>query len=274
MRRIALLDHDIGRLARGLPSKAIRDAGHERIGLDGQVIGRSIGREDAGVGLDRGRAAGALVRMSEIWLMTTSLPLSERADAERAGAEQHHQQRSGDPGQLASVQAAQDEVADRADEKDVGRRSRPAAARPAAPRASAGSPAPVPIALAASSRPGSRRRTARASALVRQQPRPEPRGAVPAAVGVGRHVRADEDDAARAERTASTRGSCRPRRDQGPRIVAKGAGRDGRRLDRRRGGARPGSERAVARASTAVRLVDRKEVGEAGGARLPVGVRR
>ena len=120
VRRIALLDGAVARCGARPAVEGVRDhARHERIGLDREVIGRAVRREDAGVALDRCRAAARAGADEADLVDDHGAALQGGADPVRAGAEDEHQQGSGDPRQLAPIEATQDQVADRADEEDV-----------------------------------------------------------------------------------------------------------------------------------------------------------
>ena len=104
---------------RGQAVRALQLA-DQRIGLDAQVVGAPIGRDDSGERVD-GRGASLGRRADDGDLVHDDVTALHRpADAIRAGREEDDEDRSRDPGQLAAVDSSQDEVADRADEQDVG----------------------------------------------------------------------------------------------------------------------------------------------------------
>ena len=255
------------------PSRCVDIRADERIGLDGQVVGRPIGRDDPGVRVDGRRAALGRGADDGDLVHDHVAALHRAADAVRARAEDHDEERRGDPGQLAAVDPSQDEVADRADEQDVGddhhqqelgRRhvERGQRAQRAAHRV---------LHLLAG-------REAAAEELLeqgvgRQQPRPEAGAPPPAAELVGRQVGADEDDATGADRAHRDEDLAILGADQRRRAVAQLAGGDRGRRDRRLLLAGPCRQRGLRQRRRPREVLERQEVGERRGPR-PASRRR
>ena len=266
--RLALVDLHVASLA-GQAVLALQVA-DERIGLDGQVVGASIGRDDAGERVDRRRTSLGRRPDDGDLVHDDITPLDRAADPVRAGREEDDEERGRDPGQLAAVDPSQDEVADGADEQDVrdddheqqlGRRN-------------------------VEGGQGAQRTTHRVLHLLanrelpaeelleggvrREQPRPEAGRARPAAELVGGQVGADQDDPAGPDRAHRDEDLAIIGRDQRRRAVAHVAGRDRRRGDRSLRFARPGRERVLRDVVDRGEVLERKEVREGIGPRLPV----
>ena len=136
-RRVAL-EHVEVAAAAAAEHVAVHRRGEQGVPGDAQLVRRPRGAEDPEVGL-RGRGVGARGTADDRDLVEDHVRAAQqRADPERAHGEHRDQHRDRDPGPLAAVDRAQDEVVHGADEHDVARAAGRAGRRSAAARGWAG----------------------------------------------------------------------------------------------------------------------------------------